>query len=107
MTIQETGNGFFIFFRRKGACGIDQSAAGTNQHSTGIQDLRLPPCAHGHRFRTPICYCRFFLAEQSLAGARGINEHTVKKTGISLRQLLGVFVGYQRIGYAHALNITA
>ena len=107
MALQERRHSQFVFFRRKGAGGIHQSAAGAYQLGAGVHDLLLPPGAHLHRLLAPIRYGRLFLPEHALTGARGIDQHLIKAAGQSSGQLFRMLIGHQGVSHAHPLDISA
>ena len=70
-----------------------------------MQDLRLTAGAHLYRFDAPVGDGSLFLAEHTLAGAGGIDQYLVERTGEALGQNGGIFIGHQRVGNTHAFNV--
>ena len=94
-----------VLLRGKGAGGIHQPPAGTNQRRGGTQNFRLPTGAHLHGLLTPVRDGGFLFPEHSLSGTGRVHQHPVKETGKPLRQGGRMLVGHQCVRNGHALNV--
>ena len=94
-----------LVLRGEGAGGVDQASAGLQHGGGAVQDVRLPPGAHGHRLRAPVLEGGVVLAKHALSGAGGVHQDSVEICGEALRQPGGVLVQHQGVGDPQPLDV--